>query len=251
MLHKAARSGDSGILQYFIENGSDIFSKTKDGRNCLHIATQEGHLKICRSLLQTYNFGIHARDDYGYTVLLRTAWGGDSELFQYLIQNGGDVFSKTKKSGSCTHLAANGGHLKVCRTLFQNCNIDIHARDDDGWSVLHHAALSGNLELLQYFIQNGSDVFSETKDVRSCLHLSAKEGHLEICRVLFQNYNFDIDSKDDYGMSMLHQASFSGDSEVLQYLIEKGGNIFSKTKDSENCLHFAAQTGHLGICRTF
>ena len=139
----------------------------------MHIAAQEGHLKICRSLLQTYNFDIHARDDYGYTVLLRAAGGGDSELFQYLIQKGGDIFSKTKDGRNCLHIAAQEGHLKICTTLLQTYNFDIHERDDDGWSVLHQAARSGDLELLQYFIENGSDIFSKTKYGTNCLHIAA------------------------------------------------------------------------------
>lgn len=62
---KLLSSGDLELLQYFIQNVSDMFSKTKDGKNCLHIAAQEGHLKICRVLFQNYNFDIHERGDDG------------------------------------------------------------------------------------------------------------------------------------------------------------------------------------------
>ena len=47
--------------------------------------------------------------------------------------------------------------------LLQNYTFDIHARDDNGWTVLHEAAKSGDIELLQYFIENGSHVYSKTK----------------------------------------------------------------------------------------
>lgn len=82
-------------------------------------------------------------------------------------------------------------------------DFDNHERDDNGLTILHQAPWSGDLELLQYFIKNGSDIFSQTKDDRSCLHLASEEGHLEICRALFQNYNFDIHARDDYGYTVL------------------------------------------------
>ena len=248
-LHRAALGGDLEILQYFIENGSDIFSKTKDGHNCLHLAAQNGNLKICRAFLQNYNFDIHARDDFGWTVLHRAALSGDLELFQYLIENEADIFSKTKSGQTCLQKAADKGHLNICKLLLQNYNFDIHARDDYGWTALHSAAMSGNLELLQYFIGNGSDIFGKVTAGQSCFHIAAEEGHLKICRALLQNYNFDIHTKDDYGWTVLHRAALGGDLELLQYLIENGSDIFSKTKCGRSCLHIAAAKGHLKICR--
>ena len=249
ILHSAAWSGDSELLQYLIEKGSDVFSKTKSGRSCLHIAAEEGHLKICRMLLTNYIFAVHERDDDGFAVLHCAALGGDLELFQYLIKNGSDVFSKTKNGRSCLHIAAEQGHLKICRMLLTNYNFAVHERDDDGLAVLHSAALGGDLELFQYLIKNGSDVFSKTKNGRSCLHIAAEEGHLRICRVLLQNYNFDVHERDDDGLAVLHNAALGGDLELFQYLIQNGSDVFSKTKDGRSCLHLAAEAGHLKICR--
>ena len=248
-LHGAAWGGDVELLQDLIENGSDVFSETKDGRSCLHVAAERGHLKICRALLQNYDFDVYARDDSGLSVLHLAAWGGDLELFEYLVENGSDIFSKIKDGGSCLHLAAENGQFKICKALLQKYNFDIHATDDSSWTALHSAAWSGDLELLQYLIENGSDIFSETNDGRSCLHLAAKRGHLKICRALLQNYNLDMYARDDSGLCVLHHAAWSGDLELFQYLIEKGSDIFIKTKNNSSCLHFAAKVGSLKICR--
>ena len=113
------------------------------------------------------------------------------------------------------HLAAQEGHLKICRTFLQIYNFNIRARDDDEWTVLHHAALSGNLELVQYFIQNGSDVFSKTKDDKTVLHLAAKNGYLRMCMALLQNYSLDVNSMDDDGWTVLHCAVRSGNLELF------------------------------------
>ena len=131
--------------------GSNVYRKTKISLNYLHLAVYNGHLKMCKNLLQNYNFIIYARDNDGRTVLHIAAKSGDIKILQYFIENGSNVYSKTKKSSNCLHLAVYNGHLKMCKNLLGNCNFDIDARDDAGWSVLHIAAKSGDINLFAIF----------------------------------------------------------------------------------------------------
>ena len=248
-LQSAADNADFEIFQYFIENRRDILSKTKNGQSCLHLAAKNGHLKISKALLKNYNFDICAADDSSWTVLQGAALNGDFELLQYLIENRRDTFSKARDGRSCLHLAAEKEHLKICRALLQNYNFDIHARDDDIFTVLLRATCSDDLELLEYLIENGRDIFSKTKYGGSCFHLAAQNGHIKICKALLENYNFDIHARDDDIFTVLLRATCSDDLELLEYLFENGSDIFSKIKDGRSCLHIAARQGHLKICR--
>ena len=196
-------SGNLEVLQYLIQNGSDIFSKTKNGRSCLHLAAQEGHLKICRTFLQIYNFNIRARDDDEWTVLHHAALSGNLEFVQYFIQNGSDVFSKTKDDKTVLHLAAKNGYLRMCMALLQNYSLDVNSMDDDGWTVLHCAVRSGNLELFKYLIEKGSEIDSKTKDHSSCLHIAAWNGSFNICKVLLEEYSFDIHERNEKGFNAI------------------------------------------------
>ena len=160
-------------MQYFIENWSNVYSKTKKSLNCLHLPAYDGHLKMCKNLLQKYNFIIHSRDDNGWNVLHIASRSGNIKLLQYFIENESNVYSKTKNSSSYLYLAAYNGHLKMCKNLLGNHNFDINGRDDDGWSVLHIAAKSGDIKLFHYFIENVSNVYSKTKEGSNCLHIAA------------------------------------------------------------------------------
>ena len=215
VLHEAAKSGDIKLLQYFIKNGSSVYSKTKKGSNCLHLAAYNVHLKMCKNLLRNYNFDIDARDDNGWTVLHIAAKSGDIKLLQYFIENESNVYSKTKNSSSYLYLAAYNGHLKMCKNLLGNYNFDIHARDNDEWTVLHIDAKSGDIKLFQCFIENVSNVYSKTKEGLNCLHIAAYKEHLKMCINLLQNYNFDIHARDDDGWTGLHKAVKSGNIELL------------------------------------
>ena len=83
---------------------------------------------------------------------------------------------------NCLHIAASNGHFKICVKLFQDYSFDIHAKDDDGLSVLHSAAESGDLELFQNLIEYESDVCTETKDLKNCLHIPARIGNVNLCK---------------------------------------------------------------------
>ena len=133
-------------------------------RKCQNSCFEKFEIIPRKKYVVVYFFYIHARDDNGWTVLHRVAQSGDLELFQYLIEHGSDQSSRTKNGKSSFHLSAEKGHLKICRLLLENYNFDIHARDDDDWDVLHRAAWSGDLELLQYLIENESDILSKAKD---------------------------------------------------------------------------------------
>ena len=77
--------------------GSNVYRKTKISLNYLHFAAYNGHLKMCKNLLQNYNFIIYARDNNGRTVLHIAAKSGDIKLLQNFIEKGSNVYSKTKK----------------------------------------------------------------------------------------------------------------------------------------------------------
>ena len=244
-------SGNLDLFQYLLGKGSHVFRKTKDKQNsCLHIAAVNGHVDLCKTLVEIYYLDILLADDDGWTVLHHAAKSGNLDLFQYLIGKGSDVFSKTKdKQNSCLHIAAVNRHVDLCKTLVEIYYLDILLADDDGWTVLHHAAKSGNLDLFQYLIGKESDVFSKTKNKQNSLHIAAVNGHAGLCKKLLEIYNLDILLTDDDGWAVLHHAAENGNLDLFQYLIGKWSDVYSKTKDKQNSLHIAAVNGHAGLCK--
>ena len=250
VVHDAVSNGNLGLLQYLIEKGGDVYEKSKDGRDCLHIAAMHGHFRLCKVLLENYNFDIHGNDDDGKCVLHYAAENGDLEFFQFLVEKDSNVYRQTTIGTNCLHIAARNDNFRLCKVLLENYKFDLHLKDENGWSVLHCAADNANLELFKYLIEQGSNVYSRTKNDMNCLHVAALCGCLQICKILLENYNFDINFKDDEERNVLHFSVESGDIKLCQYIIEKGIDIFSKKKDGINCLHIAALKGHLHLCKT-
>ena len=130
-------NGSYELVKYFVDKGTDIFLKTNDGSNCLHITAQNGHLNLCKELINKDNFDIHLANNAGWTALHFSSSNGSYDLLKYFVNKGTDIFLKTNSGLNCPHIAALYGHLKLCKKLIINHNFDIHTADNSGWTALH------------------------------------------------------------------------------------------------------------------
>ncbi|XP_076837903.1 caskin-2 isoform X3 [Brachyhypopomus gauderio] len=129
--------------------------------------------------------------------------GKEQELLQ-AVKNG-DLLSTQKILAK----------LKTSRSklLGSTKRLNVNYQDSDGFSALHHAALTGTTDLL-------------------CLLLEAQA---------------TVDIKDSNGMRPLHYAAWQGKAESVQTLLRAGGVVNSTSQDGQIPLHLAAQYGHYEV----
>ena len=94
-LHYSARYESYDVSRYFAGMGADIYLKTVNGWNCLHIAALCGHLNLCQILIDKHNFEVHMADNDRWTALHFSARYGSYELFRYFAGMGADIYLKT------------------------------------------------------------------------------------------------------------------------------------------------------------
>src|SRR5690242_14738441 len=56
------------------------------------------------------------------------------------------------------HRHAPGGWMASVKYLVEELGADVNARDNDGYTPLHHAASRGDNEMIQYLVSKGADV---------------------------------------------------------------------------------------------
>ena len=249
-LHKSAEKGNYELFQFLTDKGTDIQLKTKDGQNCLHIATANGHLNLCKTLIEEHNFDVQETDNDGWTALHESGGKGNNKLFKFFTEKGTDIQLKTKDGQNCLHIAAENGHLNLCKTLVEEHNFDVQLADSYGWTALHRSAKKGRYELLQFLTDKGTDIQLKTKDGQNCLHIAADYGHLNLCKTLVEEHKFDVQESDSYGITALHLSCGSGSYELVRFFANKRTDIELKAKEEQNCLHIAAYKGDLNLCKT-
>ena len=249
-LHHFAKNGSYKYIKSLEDMGINIHLKTNDGKNCLHIGAAYGHLNLCNTLILKHNFHFHMTDNKGYTPLHYSTQNGVYEIVQFFADIGTDILLKTRIGENCVHIAASYGNVNLCKTLIDKHKFNVDMTDNEGFTALHCSAQSGVYELVKLFANIGGDIHLKTKVGGDCLHIAAAYGHLNLCKTLIDQDNFDVDTTDNQGFTVLHRAAQSGSYELVKFLIDRGVDIYCKTKADENCLHVAAAFGHLNLCVT-
>ena len=85
ILHYSARYGSYESMPFLVERGANIYSKTNDGENCLHLAAYYGHTHLCKKLICNHKFDVNIVDNIGRTALHYSAQSGNYELFTYFV----------------------------------------------------------------------------------------------------------------------------------------------------------------------
>ena len=239
---------DLSFRQAFIDELYSVHMTDHEGSNCLHIAALYGHLNLCRLLINKHKLDVHVANSKGWAALHCSVQDGSIDLFNLFADMTTDVHLKTGDGFNCLHIAALYGHLNLCKTLVNKHNFDVDMTANNGWSSLHISVVNGSYELVNFFTDMGANIHLKTNDGKNCLHIAALHGHLNLCKMFLDNYKFDVHMSDNNEWRPLHFSAKNGNFELFLYLLDKGSEIYCKTKNMENVLHLSAGNGHLKIC---
>ena len=149
-LHRAAREGHTEVAELLIANGAYVNAKDKEGKTPLYHAARWGH-KNTTALLIAAGADVNAKDDKGRTPLDRAV--GYTEIIALLRNHGGRTAQELKALID----AAEEGNIEAVKQHLA-AGMDVNAKDEDGVTPLHEAALWGHNEVAELLIANGAEV---------------------------------------------------------------------------------------------
>ena len=124
------------------------------GRTCLMTASFNGHLSICRLLIDK-GAQLEAKDVYGNTPLHFAADQGHIEVVRLFCDRGADVKACEYKGLRPLHYAAIWGHISVVKDLIEVRNAEINARNSNGWTALTCARQNNKPAIAIYIVSHG------------------------------------------------------------------------------------------------
>ncbi|MDP6307261.1 MAG: ankyrin repeat domain-containing protein, partial [Verrucomicrobiota bacterium] len=126
---------------------------------------------------------------------------------------------------------------------------DVNAKDEEGWTPLHIAAIRGNKEIAELLIAKGADVNAANNVKLTPLDLASDEvvglllkqggkrgsilgatrvGNLENVKELL-DAGADVNAKSEFGSTIpLHVAAINGYKEIAELLITGGADVNAK-----------------------
>ncbi|XP_046557360.1 ankyrin repeat domain-containing protein 50-like [Haliotis rubra] len=229
------------------QNIVDINSRTHKGATPLMKAAYKGHKDVFEYLVNKRANVSHV-DDNGDNILHYASILGHAEIVQYILsQDLVDINSRGKYERTPLMRAAYYGHRKVFDLLVSEGGLT-HLVDYKGNNILHLAAFDGQVEMAKYILsQNIVDINSRTRKGATPLMKAAYIGHKDVFEFLV-NKRANVSHVDDNGDNILHYASIWGNAEIVQYILSHDlVNINSRGRYGATPLMKAAHKGHIDI----
>ncbi|XP_041433301.1 caskin-1-like isoform X4 [Xenopus laevis] len=124
--------------------------------------------------------------------------------------------------------------------------VNVNFQDTDGFSALHHAALSGNTELISLLLEAQAAVdIKDNKGMRP-LHYAAWQGKKEPMKMLLKSGSA-VNIPSDEGQIPLHQAAQHGHYDVSEMLLQHQSNPCIMDISGKTPLDLACEFGRVGV----
>ena len=243
-------SADIDMTKLLVDSGADVNAEDFDGNKILHnlasSSNEEPNGEVLKYLLEN-GAGIDEINEEGATPLqVAIASIGNFHIAIQLIENGANVnvidkFGRTalhnvlKRSEYCGSIT-----LILIRALIKK-GADINAKSHTGWTPLHEATYygsRGDLEIFEVLFEYGCDVNAKDNKGFTPLHIAAQDNRLKSIHYMYSGSSSEEDTE------ILTAAALDG-VKVMNYLLEQGGDINSKTIYGCTPLHWSVYDGHI------
>ncbi|GAA5805279.1 hypothetical protein HPULCUR_010794 [Helicostylum pulchrum] len=197
----ASLKGNIEIVQILVNAGALLNRTTRDGRTALYLAVQEGHIQLSKYLTDQYPQAITQATKSGRLPTQAAAALTDPNE----VNNEG-----TPAYIITTYLLSHA--TSALPTLLQH-------RDNSGRNILLDSAVSQNLQLLRFLLDQGADPNDSDSLGRNMIHHASMMGHLNVLKLLSElNVNWNTPDSWDRWTPLMHAAR-QGHANIVKYLV--------------------------------
>ncbi|XP_075159350.1 histone-lysine N-methyltransferase G9a [Haematobia irritans] len=154
-------------------------------------------------------------------------------------------------NGTCLHLVATSGTLQMAYLLLCNgIGSDfINRMDNELRTAIMCAVNEGKYDIVNLFIQQRADLAIKGPDGHTVLHIAARTGNLELVQLIVYNYKASknisqflsfINAQDDGGWTAMVWAAELGHTDIVSLLLQQGADANICDNDNNTVLHWAA-----------
>lgn len=239
----AATGAHVDVVEHLISRGANVNARTGEyaaGTTALILSAYWGDAETVEVLLE--NGGrLNDTDSDGWTALTNAAWRGQIAIVRLLLEHN----TEPEDRGNALISAVDNGHVTVGRLL-----MDTRISQEDRNNALLIAAKKGYADYIPLLLQQGANPNSIGEKDRTVLLHACMAGDLNVD--VFQSLvqaGADVDAQDYLGMSALMAVAERGSIEVAEYLVSVGAELDAINYKEKTALMYAVGNGYLGITR--
>jgi hypothetical protein len=138
-------------------------------------------------------------------------------------------------------MAARNGDLASMQVLLKH-GANAHAVDSSGMNALHYAVSSTapeakKVKTVRFLIRQGVDVAAIDDRKNTVLHTAARSGANRETLAALLSPRLDINARNAYGMTALHEAASDKNFAGAAFLLERGADVNAQDKWGQTPLH--------------
>jgi ankyrin repeat protein len=249
VLHFAVRAKNFDLAEFLVEKGVDLTAEGEEGTP-LELANQLNDTHIV-NMLKLYRKAKKA------TYIPSPSTSPTMSPVRHSLMSSA-MDKSTFGTKFTIHDAVTKNQSDRVVFFIQDDESLLNARNDVKWTPALLAAAYGYFDLLKILISRPTiEVNCVTPDGCGILHYcfrnfinqqKEKDTLNDIVSMLMEK-RLDINLKNNYGQTALHEASQRGNLAAVDILIKHRAEINATTKNGETPLHYAARGGHLEVIK--
>ncbi|GLH05789.1 Ankyrin repeat and KH domain-containing protein mask, partial [Gryllus bimaculatus] len=238
LLYAAARNRVQ-CVEVLLDHGADLHHVGPYGSTALHWAADKGAAECVRVLLERgANSTLPAY--YGYTPLYCAAKGYPLfdlhrpysqvrrnpsidylECVRIFCRHEYITSVPEKEKNDALRAAIEKRNEEITQFLLDENIADVSYKTIDGETVLHVAALCGNVEIIRALLKAGADVNCRENKGKTPLHLVGSS----ICAQELIRWGADVRAQDFDGWAAVHVSAFCASDDEIRVLVEAGADV--------------------------
>jgi len=204
LLHKNIDSYET--VEFLIERGIIIDTFNAFIESPLRVASDIGNIRVMEKLIDA-GANIDSVDFLNYTSLMSCIANENLEAIQLLLECGSN-YHYDNDGNSVIHIAASTGNYEITRILIENGKNIVDYLNDDGKTALYFCL--DYLNIMHLLISKGIDINARDYTGSTVLIEACKYKNFNAARLLLSNpyLKLDIQEQLNGGFSALHYAIY-------------------------------------------
>lgn len=230
----ASYTGNADIVNALIEAGSDIRAKDDiDGATTIHIASANGNNEVINILLNKDNTLINEADSMKDTPLHWASIKNQTDTISLLLANGADTKLTNSDGNTVLHYAAMYGDVNTVNVLLEADSSLASVENNEGITPIYYAIVVSDNDILSSIITNGQiDINKKDSLGYTPLHYAANYGNMEVVVLLVEEFNADKTIVNDDNFTASDIAANNSYYTIVEYL---GGTVnYNNQNNTEN-----------------
>ncbi len=183
LLILAAKASDVVLVRDLIAAGADVHTTTRNGGTALMFASIRGDVETQKALIDA-GADVNAVGGFDWTALLVASVKGHVPAVRQLLVSGADPNLRDIYGWTPLMRAVYEGREKVVQALLEQPDVDLNAKNDQGATALHLAAVKGNEALTRLLLFAGANPLMGDRKGRTPENLAGAAGHENVARLL-------------------------------------------------------------------